>query len=241
MLDIKTIGVLAYHRCSESDTIIPWEILTGVAVHLNQNFGRKLEVKLVAVENALDKDRLIEMQMGARVKPHAILKDGDLFDMLYVPGGNGSGVATKNQQVLDVIKNHYDNERFIAANCVGVGILQRAGVLGKTPVTCSPPISRRLREEGANVVEPRTMWLGSPEERMWTTAGASSINAGTVAMVAYLFGEDVGREMSMWFDTAGAVGQELYNLRGHEYYFYPEAEAGLQDATADTLLPPLGA
>ncbi len=234
MPDITTIGVLAYHRCSESDTIIPWEILTGVALHLDAQYGRKLEVKLVALEQGP-----VEMQMGARVEPQAVLRDGDLYDMLYVPGGNGSGVATKNQRVLDVIKNHFDNERFIAANCVGVGILQRAGVLGKTPVTCSPPISRRLKEEGANVIEPRTMWLGSPDNRMWTTAGASSINAGTVAMVAYLFGEDVGREMSMWFDTLGAVGNELFNLKGHEYYFYPEAEAALQDATADTLLPPL--
>lgn len=236
MLDIKTIGVLAYHRCSESDTIIPWEILSGVALYLSQKYDRKLEVKLVALE-----DGPIEMQMGARVQPHAILKDGDLYDMLYVPGGNGSGVATKNQRVLDVIKNHHDNGRFIAANCVGVGILQRAGVLGKTPVTCSPPISRRLKEEGANVIWPRTMWLGSPEDRMWTTAGASAINAGTVAMVAYIFGEEVGSEMSMWFDTLGLVGNELFNLKGRQYYFYPEAEAALQDATADTLLPPLGA
>lgn len=234
MPDIRTIGVLAYHRCSESDTIIPWEILTGVAMHMDMQYGRKLDVKLVALEPGP-----VEMQMGARVEPQAVLRDGDLYDMLYVPGGNGSGVATKNQRVLDVIKNHFDNERFIAANCVGVGILQRAGVLGKTPVTCSPPISRRLKEEGANVIEPRTMWLGSPDDRMWTTAGASSINAGTVAMVAHLFGEDVGREMSMWFDTLGAVGNELFNLKGHEYYFYPQAEAALQDATADTLLPPL--
>jgi putative intracellular protease/amidase len=239
MLDIKTIGVLAYHRCSESDTIIPWEILTGVALYANQKFNRKIEVKLVALEDALV-DGLIEMQMGARVQPHAILKDGDLYDMLYVPGGHGSGVATKNQHVLGVIKNHHDNGRFIAANCVGVGILQRAGVLGKTPVTCSPPVSRRLKEEGANVVFPRTMWLGSPEDRMWTTAGASAINAGTVAMVNYIFGEEIGREMAMWFDTLGLVGNELFNLKGHQYYFYPEAEAALQAEQADILLPPLG-
>lgn len=235
MPDIKTIGVLAYYRCSESDTIIPWEILTGAAMFLKNSYGQELDVSLVSVE-----DGLIEMQMGARVKPQEYLGDGTkLYDMLYVPGGNGSGVATKNQRVLDVIKNHHDNGKWIAANCVGVGILQRAGVLGQTQVTCSPPISRRLREEGANVISPRTMWLGSPDDRLWTTAGASSINAGTVAMASYLFGEKVGGEMAMWFDTMGAVGNELFNLKGHEYYFYPDAEAALQDATADTLLPPL--
>jgi putative intracellular protease/amidase len=234
MTDIKTIGVLAYHRCSESDTIIPWEILTGVAIYLKNTTGEVLDVNLVALDEGD-----IEMQMGARVQPHAVLKSSDLYDVLYVPGGNGSGEATKDERVLDTIRHHYVNGKFIGSNCVGVGILQRAGVLGNTPVTCSPPITRRLKEEGANVVEPRRMWLGAPEQRIWTTAGASSINAGTVAMVNYLFGNEIGREMSMWFDTLGAVGADLFKNEGPEYFGYPAAEAALQDATADTLLPPL--
>lgn len=234
MTEIKTVGVLAYHRCSESDTIIPWEIMTGVALYLKATGKGELDVKLVALDPGP-----VEMQMGARVEPHAVLKETDLYDMLYVPGGNGSGLATRDPRVINTIKYHHANGKFLAANCVGVGILQRADVLGKTPVTCSPPITRRLKEEGANVAEPRRMWLGSVEDRLWTTAGASSINAGTVAMVNYIWGEEVGHEMSMWFDTRGAVGWDLFNLAGHEYYAYPEAEAALQDATADTLLPPL--
>ncbi|MFJ5230904.1 DJ-1/PfpI family protein [Kitasatospora sp. NPDC088391] len=234
MTDIRTIGVLAYHRCSESDTIIPWEILTGVAIHLKNTTGEQLDVKLVAL-----KEGPIEMQMGAMVQPHEVLTDDVLYDVLYVPGGNGSGEATKDERVLDTIRHHYVNGRFIGSNCVGVGILQRAGILGSTPVTCSPPITRRLKEEGANVVEPRLMWLGAPEARLWTTAGASSINAGTVAMVAHLFGEEVGKEMSLWFDTLGAVGAQLFKNEGPEYYHYPAEEAALQDATADVLLPPL--
>lgn len=234
MGDIKSIGVLAYDRCSESDTIIPWEILIGVAVYLKEKTGEDIEVKLVALEEGP-----VSMQMGAKVEPHAVLKDDDLYDVLYIPGGRGSGDATKNERILDTIRHHHVNGKFIGANCVGVGILQRAGILGKTPVTCSPPISKRLKEEGANVVEPRLMWLGAPEERIWTTAGAAAINAGTIAMVAHLFGEEVGKEMSMWFDTRGAIGYQLFQAEGHEYYAYPEAEAQLQEETADILLPPL--
>src|SRR5579859_1910440 len=73
MTDIKTIGVLAYHRCSESDTIIPWEILTGVAIYLKNTTGAVLDVNLVALDEGD-----IEMQMGARVQPHAVLKSSDL-------------------------------------------------------------------------------------------------------------------------------------------------------------------
>ncbi|MFF2201217.1 DJ-1/PfpI family protein [Streptomyces sp. NPDC058145] len=234
MAEIKSIAVLAYDRCSESDTIIPWEIMIGVAVYLKETAGEDIEVKLVALEEGP-----VTMQMGARVEPHAVLQDDDLYDVLYVPGGRGSGAATKNERILDTIRHHHVNGRFIGANCVGVGILQRAGILGKTPVTCSPPISRRLKEEGANVVEPRRMWLGAPEDRIWTTAGAASINAGTLAMVNHLFGDEVGHEMSMWFDTRAAEGYSLFGELGTELFAYPGAEAKIQDETADILLPPL--
>ena len=236
MADIKSIGVLAYHHCSESDTIIPWEILTGVKVYLETEKKKgPLDVKLVAL-----KPGMVEMQMGSHVEPHAVLGD-ELYDLFYVPGGRGSGPATKDPVILNAIKRHYDNGKFLAANCVGVGILQRAGVLGKTPITCSPPVYRRLKEEGANVADPRPMWLGAPEARIWTTAGASAINAGTVAMVNYLFGDEIGHEMSMWFDTRGETGYQLFERRGREYYGYPAAEAKIQDETADILLPPLPA
>lgn len=234
MRDIKTIGVLCYHRCSESDAIVPWELMTGVKVYKNMLGQPAPEVLLVAL-----KEGPIEMQMGAMVQPHKVLADDDLFDLLYVPGGNGSGDAIADPRVMDVIRRHKQAGKFIAANCVGVGIIHRAGVIGDTYVTCSPPVERRLREEGTNVISPRTMWLGAPDDNLWTTAGSSAINAGTVAMIHYLFGDEVGREMSMWFDTRGALGYKLFTLEGREYYHYPEAEAALQDATADVLLPPL--
>ena len=53
MRDIKSVGVLAYHHCSESDTIIPWEILTGVKVYLESEKKGQLDVKLVALKEGM--------------------------------------------------------------------------------------------------------------------------------------------------------------------------------------------
>ena len=92
MAEIKSIAVLAYDRCSESDTIIPWEIMIGVAVYLKETAGEDIEVKLVALEEGP-----VTMQMGARVEPHAVLQDDDLYDVLYVPGGRGSGAASRGK------------------------------------------------------------------------------------------------------------------------------------------------
>ena len=236
MNTIKTVGILAYHRCSESDTIVAFEVLRGVPVLL-ELLGRSNEapeIKLVALEEGP-----IELQMGSMVQSQAVLQDDDLFDLLYVPGGQGSGQAIADERVLNCIRRHKEHGKFIAANCVGVGIIHRAGVIGDAWVTCSPPISRRLKEEGINVISPRTMWLGAPEHKLWTMAGGSSINAGTVALVNYLWGDEIGKELSMWFDTRCALGYNLFTTKGREYFLYPEAEKNIQDATADNLLPPL--
>lgn len=103
MSDIKTIGVLGYPACSEQATITPLEILKGAALVLSQKLtplpaGGKpqdLTVQLVSMDEGN-----IKMQMGTQVVQDAVVGD-QTFDMLYIPGGVGSGQMTQNQRFLD--------------------------------------------------------------------------------------------------------------------------------------------
>ena len=231
MADIKKIGVLGYEDCSEQDTVTPIEILRGAAMALaDQN--KELEVKLVAVA-----DGNIKMQMGTYVVPDAVLSDDDTFDILYVPGGVGTGQMTQTEKVLNAVRRHYDGGKVIASNCSGVGILHRAGILGDTPVTCVAAIARRMREEGTNVPNPRRTWHGVPEARIWTTTGSYGVHGSTVALVAHYFGRDVATTCSMMFDTLGGLGEALLELKGPEFYYHPELESEFQDFWEDKLLP----
>jgi transcriptional regulator GlxA family with amidase domain len=230
--DIRTIGIIAYEDSSEQDTITPLEILKGAAMVLDQS-GEKLDVKLLSLEKA---DR-VKMQMGTQVLVEGTLADDDVFDILYVPGGVGSGAMTKNEAMLGAIRRHHDGGKIVASNCSGVGILHRAGILGTTPVTCVAAIVRRLRKEGTNVPQPRRMWLGVPEERVWTTTGSSGVHGGAVGMVAHYFGRQVAQSVSMMFDTLSAYGEYIYELEGPEYYFHPELEEQFQGIWEQQLLP----
>jgi putative intracellular protease/amidase len=238
--DIKTIAILGYPDCSEQDTITPLEILKGAALVLSQKLTplpitakpRDLSVQLVS----LDKGN-IKMQMGTLVTPDAVLSD-QIFDMLYIPGGVGSGQMSQSQQVLDLIRRHYQAGKVVVSNCSGVGILFRAGILGKTPVTCVAGIAARLRQLGANVPEPRRMWRGAPEVRLWTTTGSYGVNGSTVALVSHYFGKDLaGLTVSTMFDTLGGIGQEAFELVGPEFYTYTALEKELQDFWGPKLLP----
>lgn len=231
MTEIKSIGIIGYTDCSEQDTITPTEIFKGAAMVVNEN-KHVLDVALVSLDN-----NPIKMQMGTKVVPDSVLDDTTLYDILYVPGGVGSGEMTKNEKMLSLIKRHYDSGKVVAANCSGVGILFRAGILGNNPVTSISSLVRRLRALGANVPQPRNMWIGLPDQRLWTTVGTSGVNGSTVALVSHYLGRDVGETVSMMFDTLGAIGNRIYELQGPEYYFHPELESKFQDIWEMKLLP----
>jgi putative intracellular protease/amidase len=240
MSEIKTIGILTYQSCSEQDTITPLEIFRGAAMVLSQQIKilpttaapQSLEVKLVATAKGNTK-----MQMGTEVVPNAFLEDSATYDLFYVPGGVGSGALTKNDQVLSAIRHHYEKGKVVASNCSGVGVLFRAGILGDTPVTCVAAIARRLRELGANVPQPRHMWEGLPDSRLWTSTGSYGVHGGAAALVAHYFGRDVASTVGMMFDTLGGLGDAMYQNVGPEFYYHPDLEDQFQSFWENQLLP----
>jgi transcriptional regulator GlxA family with amidase domain len=193
---------------------------------------RDISVKLVNLD-----DGNVSMQMGTQVVPDATLGDNDLFDLLYVPGGVGSGAMTKDKRMLDLIRRHHRERKVIASNCSGIGILFRSGILDGDPVTCQAAVARRLRAEGVNVADPRPMWLGLPGSRLWTTAGSYGVGGGTVALVAHYFGREVATVVAMMFDTLGGIGEAIYSATGPEFFSHPDLEAKFQDFFEPVLLP----
>ena len=233
MTEIKTVGVVAYQRCGEQDTLVPYEILKHTAMVLADK-GRALSVKLLRVGEG---DGPVEMQMGTRVLPDGDLEPEDMFDLLFVPGGLGSGEASKDERIIAAVRRHHEAGKVVATNCSGISILHRAGILGDTPVTAASTVARRLKEEGVKLIEPRTMWAGSKGGKIWTSAGGSGVLGSTVAMIAHYFGREVGLYIGMGWDTYPALGDRIFEERGPQYYSFPELEAGIQDALEDMLLP----
>lgn len=237
---VRSIGVLAYDKVSEQDCLTPLEIFKGASLVLNGSISpwqrdtapEDLSVKLVSLERGV-----VTMQMGTQVVPDAALDDDELYDLLYIPGGVGSGEIARNERVLDLIRNHHEQGRIIAANCSGVGVIARAGILNSSPVTCVAAVARGLRAEGFNVPTTRRMWIGNPAERIWTATGSYGVNGSAVALVAYYFGHEVGTIVSMMFDTFGGIGETIFEPVGPEFYEHVELEKSFQDLFEDMLLP----
>jgi len=237
---IRSIGVLAYDKVSEQDCLTPLEIFKGASMVIRGDISpwdreaapETIDVKLVSLKGGV-----VTMQMGTQVVPDETLDDDALYDLLYIPGGIGSGEIAQDTQVLDLIRRHHDAGKVIAANCSGVGVIARAGILSAEPVTCVAAIARGLRNEGYNVPITRRMWIGSPEERIWTATGSYGVNGSAVALIAHYFGREVGTIVAMMFDTFGGIGEAIFEPLGPEFYAHGVLEDSFQNLFENMLLP----
>ncbi|MGI8536380.1 MAG: DJ-1/PfpI family protein [Mycobacteriales bacterium] len=237
---IRSIGVLAYDKVSEQDCLTPLEIFKGAALVLAGDISpwdrdaspETLSVQLVSVKRGV-----VTMQMGTQVIPDTTLNDDLRYDILYIPGGVGSGEIARDERILELVRRHHEEGAIIAANCSGVGVIARAGILDDTPVTCVAAVARGLRNEGFNVPNVRRMWIGNPQERIWTATGSYGVNGSAVALVAHYLGREVGTITSMMFDTLAGLGDVIFETLGPQFYEHASLEQSFQDFFEDMLLP----
>lgn len=229
----SSILFLGYHRCGEQDTLAPLEMLKSLAWVLSQQQPkRELQVALGTFDGGA-----VSMQMGVVVQTERKLTPDVRADVLYVPGGLGSGDASKDQRLLDMIRAHHREGRWVVTNCSGIALVQRAGILANTQVTAAATVSRKLTREGAKVTAPRKMWVCAPNQKIFTAAGGSAVHPSTIALVWHLFGEELALQLSLMWDTLGAHGKSLFALEGPDYGVYPNYEGKLQDQWEESLLP----
>jgi len=87
------------------------------------------------------------------------------------------------------------------------------------------------------VKTPRTMWQCEPDHKIFSAAGGSAVHPSTIALVWYLYGDELAHTLSLMWDTLGAHGKALFEMEGPDYGTYPDLEAKLQDDWEDRLLP----
>ncbi|MEI2777355.1 MAG: DJ-1/PfpI family protein [Tetrasphaera sp.] len=238
---VRSIGVLAYDKVSEQDCLTPTEIFKGAAMVLRGDIApwpREVAPEVLTVELVSLDPGVVTMQMGTQVVPDRTLDPQRLYDILYIPGGVGSGVLACDQRVLDLIRRHHEAGRVVASNCSGVGVVARSGIIEDTHITSVAAIGRGLREEGFNAPATRRMWVGNPEQRVWTATGSYGVNASAVAIVAHYFGREVGTIVSMMFDTLAGLGEAVFEPVGPQFFENEALEASFQDLFQPMLLPP---
>lgn len=193
--------------------------------------GEKLEVLLGSFD-----DGPVPTHMGTVVQPERKVTGTDRFDVVFIPGGVGAGVQTKNETLLEFVRAHRDEE----LGCRELrwhGCIHRAGVLRDVQVTSSATLARRLAAQGTNVVNPRRAWKIIPEHKIFSAGGAGTVHPSSIALAWHLFGDEAGRELALGWDAMPLFGETLFSLEGPKMNDAEAARSKLQDAWEDVFLP----
>jgi putative intracellular protease/amidase len=219
---IKRVLFLAFPNVGEQDLLAPWEVFRSLAWAMSYQ-GERLDVTLGSFEGGT-----ITTHMGAQLGTEKI-SPTDRFDLVYVPGGIGAGAASLNDTIVDFVKAHHEEGRWVGANCAGLAVLYRAGVIDGYEVTGPATVTRRLSALGVDIATPRRAWMIDPARRVFTVAGAASVHPSTMALVWHLFGDEKARGQASAWDTIPLHGETVFSLVGPELVDDPQTASSLQD------------
>lgn len=148
----------------------------------------QIEVCMVSVEDS----KTIVGSHGITFMADAFFKDFDHqeYDGVYLPGGlPGAKVLEENKEVIQMVRQMFQQNRLISAICAAPVVLEKAGILKNRSVTCYPGFEKRILEgkvEKKAVVVDRNIITGR-------SVGAA-MELG-IALISYLLGENRGQEI----------------------------------------------
>ncbi|KNY16524.1 hypothetical protein AKG11_12595 [Shinella sp. SUS2] len=231
MTEIKSIHFLTFPQVSEQDLLAAWELVRSLAWSFGHQ-GRQLEVTMGGFAPGP-----VATHMGTEIKTDRVLTPADRFDVLYVPGGIGGGQASKNPAILELIRQHHAEGRWVAANCSGVGVLFRSGILDGKTITGPVALARRLPKLGARLLSPRLAWHTDTENKIFTSGGAGTVHPSTIALVAQLFDQDVAKGLAANWDSLALHGDILLQADGPVMGLHPDLAKSAQDSFEMVFLP----
>ena len=144
---MNMIGVLAFDGAEELDVVGPWEVLTASSALLERDGAPPDQVLLVAA--GLEP---VRCRKGMRLLPDATFADHPPLDVVVVPGGDGTLLASADRTLLDWLARVGAEASWVASVCTGALLLHASGLATGKRLATHRVFEDRLTELGADVV-----------------------------------------------------------------------------------------
>lgn len=176
------IGAVIYPNFELLDIYGPLELL-GL-------LGERVSITMLA-----DEAGEVKSNQGPKGIADASVHEDTGYDILVIPGGQGTRALAQNDRFLDALRNHACKARFVASICTGSALLAKAGLLDGKRATSNKIAFNWVMTQGPNVT-----WV---REARWVEDGpfftSSGISAGmdmTLGLIQRLFGKDTSTEVA---------------------------------------------
>jgi transcriptional regulator GlxA family with amidase domain len=144
---MNMIGVLAFDGAEELDVVGPWEVLTASSALLERDGVPPDQVLLVAA--GLEP---VRCRKGMRLLPDVTFTDHPRLDVVVVPGGDGTVLASADRTLLDWLARVGAEASWVASVCTGALLLHASGLAAGKRLATHRVFEDRLTELGADVV-----------------------------------------------------------------------------------------
>ena len=188
---MREVGILIFDGVEVLDFCGPFEVFS-VARRPGENGN---EQKLFNVRTIAAARRTVTCTGGLLVEPHLAIDDGDAetrFDILVVPGGQGTRRERLNAPLLDWVAAQDRRTELTTSVCTGAFLLAERGILdGKSATTHWASIDWMRGHYPQITMRDDVRYVD--EGRVITSAGISAGIDMSLHVVARLHGDDAAR------------------------------------------------
>jgi transcriptional regulator GlxA family with amidase domain len=124
---VARVAILLFDGAEELDWAGPWEVLSAWARMWPQDGA---DVFTVATA-----DRPVTCAKGLRVLADHVWDAAPEFDVVLVPGGQGTRTLARDETALDWVRGCRDRGSLVTSVCTGSLVLAAAGLLQGRPAT----------------------------------------------------------------------------------------------------------
>src|SRR5215472_1498613 len=116
-----TVGCLVFAQMDQIDFTGPFEVLSRMPDTTVTVLGKSLAP--------------VRDMQGLRLTPDVSIAEAGTFDVLLVPGGYGQQALMHDEEVLGLIRKHFQNGKLLFSVCTGALLCGAAGVFTGRQVT----------------------------------------------------------------------------------------------------------
>jgi transcriptional regulator GlxA family with amidase domain len=184
---VRNVGILIFDDVEVLDFCGPFEVFS-VARPVGEQAD---DTRLFAVRTVAEENRLIRCRGGLLVQPHLTTADAPpgAFDILVVPGGQGTRRERLNRRLLDWIAAHDGRTELTTSVCTGAFLLAERGLLdGRRATTHWASVDWMRQQYPAVTMLADTRFVD--EGHIITSAGISAGIDMSLHVIARLHGSE---------------------------------------------------
>lgn len=179
-----SVGCFVFEQMDQIDFTGPFEVLSRMPDTTIQVVGKKVAP--------------IRDVQGLRLFPDVSIAEAGSFDVLLVPGGHGQQALMHDEEVLELVRKHFQSERLLFSVCTGALLCGASGVLTGRQVTTHWSTRHLMRHYGAVLADARVVVDGNLISAAGVTAGLD----GALVLVSLLRGDAAAQEIQLALEYA---------------------------------------